>query len=1082
LRRRAFLATLANISFSLAPLVMRLITVVVCCFTGLVLVGNAPAQPYGLSSRPAVGPFLDDVMPESAPTISGNWSAVVAFTNLTFTNAIGLTYIPGTSKLVVWEREGRIWSFTNHTSANSKTLVLDISSQCQGWDDSGLLNLAFHPAFATNRYFYVYYTWVTPGTVEGGPTTHPTEYVPGKYHDRLSRFTLDAAGIALPGSELVLVDQAGDSAWHNGSGFFFHPVNGFLYWTDGDDERSPAQVIDQKLFAGVFRIDVDMRGGSISHPIPRQPQNGVTGNYYIPNSNPFVGQTGVLEEFYALGLRSPHRMTYDTVSDRIFIADVGAGAREELDIIEPTDPAGLNFQWSVIEGLNGDLTLPYLGVNKRPVLDYDHSSGDGYAIIGGHVYRGGEFAADLGGKYIFGDNVTRNIWALNEATVPPSKILLCVMPAGTGPTSQANYLGLSSFGEDQNHELYFCQMSNEGGRIYKFARSGPPPASRPMPALLSETGVFQDLATLTPSPKLVPYTVNSPLWSDAALKQRWMALPTGTQIQFSPTGEWSFPNGSVFVKHFTLQTNENNPSLLRRLETRLLVRDTNGAAYGVTYKWRPDNSDADLLTNSVSENILITTTTGTRTQQWYYPSRSDCLRCHTPAASFVLGVKTRQLTGNFAYPSTGVTDVQLRAWNHVGLFDVSLNEAAIPDYDKLVSISDTSADLEMRVRSYLDANCSQCHRPGGVRAVWDARYNTPLASQGIINGTVVDSLGITRAKVVAPQDLSRSIMYLRLNSLDTHKMPPLARNMIDTNAVTTLATWINSIPATNGLPAPARGSYAELLLAYGPIGYWRFQESAAIPPIAYDYTSGNDLINANVGSTAGPLLPGFETTNRAARYNGSNARSQTGGSLMNGLTRFTLCGWFKADSMPQPTRTALFGQNDVAEFGFHSSVYGIWIANNATALLPGNISLSPNTWYFAVATVDDTSLKLYLNATLVASQLTSFSGYSSADPFSVGAAVLDSTGNYFAGGIDEVALFDKALTALQIRTLYSSATNGPAQLGIQQFDNPVVLTWPYGTLQSSELPQGIYTNVPGALSPYTNAIDSQRKFFRLRID
>ena len=203
---------------------------------------------------------------------------------------------------------------------------------------------------------------------------------------------------------------------------------------------------------------------------------------------------------------------------------------------------------------------------------------------------------------------------------------------------------------------------------------------------------------------------------------------------------------------------------------------------------------------------------------------------------------------------------------------------------------------------------------------------------------------------------------------------------------------------------------------------------------------------------------------------------------MNGLTRFTLCGWFRADSMPQPARTALFGQNDVAEFGFHNSVFGIWIANNAIALLPASISLSPNAWHFAVATVDGTSLKLYLNGALVASQLTTFSAYSSAGPFSVGAAVLDSTGNYFTGVIDEVALFDKALTAPQIRTLYSAATNGPAQLRIQQFDNPVVLTWPYGTLQSSDLPQGVYTNVPGGLSPYTNAINSQRKFFRLRID
>jgi glucose/arabinose dehydrogenase len=111
---------------------------------------------------------------------------------------------------------------------------------------------------------------------------------------------------------------------------FFHPVNGFLYVTNGDDERGANnQRINVSLHSGVLRIDVDQRGGSISHPIPRQPVNGTTANYYIPNDNPFVGQAGVLEEFFCIGLRSPHRMTYDPVSSRIFIGDVGQGAREE---------------------------------------------------------------------------------------------------------------------------------------------------------------------------------------------------------------------------------------------------------------------------------------------------------------------------------------------------------------------------------------------------------------------------------------------------------------------------------------------------------------------------------------------------------------------------------------------------------------------------------------------------------------------------------------------------------------------------------------------------------------------------------
>ena len=465
-------------------------------------------------------------MPEAAPVISGNWSVVVAFTNLMFTNALGIVAVPGTTKLVVWEREGRVYSFDNAPSASSKTLVLDIHNQCQGWDDSGLLNLVFHPGFATNRFMFVYYTWVTPGTVAGSPTQRPTEYVPGKYHDRLSRFTLDASAVAIPSSELVLVDQTGDSVWHNGGGMFFHPLNGFLHWTDGDDERAPTQIINQSLFSGVFRIDVDMRGGNISHPIPRQPARGSTANYFIPNDNPFVGQSGVLEEFYALGLRSPHRMTYDLPSGRIFIGEVGAGSREEIDLIEPTDPPGLNFQWSRIEGMGGDLTPPYIGVNKRPIIDYTHS--EGQAVIGGYVYRGSEFAADLGGKYIFGDNVQKKIWVLNESTSPPGKILLCLMPTGAGPNSGSDYTGLSSFGLDQNDELYLCQMSSVGGRIYKLARSGPPPASRPFPPLLSQTGAFQNTSTLTPGGRLIPYTVNSPLWSDGAVKRRWLALPTTT--------------------------------------------------------------------------------------------------------------------------------------------------------------------------------------------------------------------------------------------------------------------------------------------------------------------------------------------------------------------------------------------------------------------------------------------------------------------------------------------------------------------------------------------------------------------------
>ena len=757
-------------------------------------------QDYGLKERVRIGAFLGGKMPPLGPGISGNWKAVPAFPNLPFKNALGLCPLPGSQRLVVWEREGRVWSFENNADATEKKLILDVSDRCQGWDDSGLLGLAFHPQFQTNRFVFVSYTWVPPGTVEGNAEERPPVEKPNR--DRLSRFTLDANGVAIPGSEIVLIDQEARTVWHNGGGMFFHPTNGFLYVSEGDDEEDDAQITDRNLFGGVWRIDVDQRGGAISHPIPRQPQNGKTANYFIPNDNPFVGKPNVLEEFYAIGLRSPHRMTYDAPSGRIFIGDVGNGEREEIDVIDANDPAGLNFQWPQAEGFKGELVPPFIGVSKGPVIDYNH--GEGNAVIGGYVYRGKRWADDLGGRYIFGDNGTGAIWALDESTVPATKTQLTTLPNGSGPNSGSSYVGLSSFGVDHNGELYLCQMSSEAGYIFRLERTGPPPVRRPFPKLLSQTGAFSDTAKLIPAPGLIAYSVNSPLWSDGSEKSRWMALPGDEKIEFSEKGEWKFPDGTVFVKHFELATDERQPAKRRRLETRILVRDANGSAYGLTYKWRADQSDAELLPDALNEDLIIVSADGSsRKQSWSYPSQTDCTRCHTPAASYVLGPNTRQLNGDAFFTETKMRDNQLRAWNHIDLFDQALDEDEIASLDKLVPISDTAVPLEQRVRSYLDANCAHCHRPGGVHALWDARYDTPLAATGIINGMVLNKLDVARARVVAPGDVGRSLLHRRIKSLElTNKMPPLARNVEDHPAVDAFMRWINSMPPVSPLPAP----------------------------------------------------------------------------------------------------------------------------------------------------------------------------------------------------------------------------------------------------------------------------------------
>jgi uncharacterized repeat protein (TIGR03806 family) len=322
--------------------------------------------------------------------------------------------------------------------------------------------------------------------------------------------------------------------------------------------------------------------------------------------------------------------------------------------------------------------------------------------------------------------------------------------------------------------------------------------------LLSQTGAFADTPRLIPAPGLIPYVVNAPLWSDGAVKTRWMALPGEEKIAFAEKGEWAFPNGTVFVKHFELPVDEAHPDVRRRLETRLLVRDASGSAYGVAYKWRADNSDADLVTDAVTEDIAIHTASGaTRTQSWYFPSQTDCIRCHTPAAGYVLGPKTRQLNGDMLYPATQVKDNQLRALNHVALFNPPIDETKVAGLEKLTPISDASAAVETRVRSYLDSNCSQCHRPGGVHALWDARFETPLSTAAILNGLSINKLGIAGARVVRPGDVDHSVLYRRMNALDpVAKMPPVARNTIDPVAVDAVRQWIAAMPPSGELPRP----------------------------------------------------------------------------------------------------------------------------------------------------------------------------------------------------------------------------------------------------------------------------------------
>ncbi|MDA0813920.1 MAG: FG-GAP-like repeat-containing protein, partial [Verrucomicrobia bacterium] len=389
-----------------------------------------------------------------------------------------------------------------------------------------------------------------------------------------------------------------------------------------------------------------------------------------------------------------------------------------------------------------------------------------------------------------------------------------------------------------------------------FPNSTPGVGGAPQPPpTLSATRAFANLSSLTPTSGLIPYDVNSPLWTDGALKRRWIAVPNdgshnsaGERIGFSATEPWDYPVGTVLVKHFELKTNVNNPSIIRRVETRFIVHATDGY-YGVTYRWRANNLDADLLVSGQSEQIPMTQANGSVVNQtWSYPSRVDCMGCHNAAAGQVLGLRTWQLNGNFTYPKTGVTDNQLRALNHLGIFSPALDESQIGSYLRSVDLSDTSVPVEDRMRSYLDSNCAHCHRPGVTNAFFDARFNVPLSQQGIVNGAVLYSQGIDGAQVVRPQSVAQSIMHLRTSNLGAELMPPIGKNVIHSEAVALLEQWIGSLPVDSG-----SGNHAPTALADSALT--AFQTAVDIDLLANDSDpNGDPLTIVNLTQAASGVV------------------------------------------------------------------------------------------------------------------------------------------------------------------------------------------------------------------------------------
>lgn len=763
--------------------------------------GTPPPPPPG----GVLGPYLNGSFEQVAvnPGGSGGGVRIVdAYPGLVFEEAGAMIRQPNANRYFVAERTGKIWWIPATEAGATKNLMLDISGDngdsgttgggevMTSGHDCGLYNIILHPEFENNGYLYAYYTW--SDIPDNLPPDHSNAGFFG-FYQRLSRFTVDLRNPQNPtidkNTELVMMQFSFAGVSHRGSGMAFGP-DGFLYLASGDNfYGATAQRIDRGLWGGILRLDVD-QDRSRSHPPIRLLQDHIDRNwnpeavrqfsgvgYLIPNDNPFNQADGsVYEEYYAIGHRNPYRMSYDEVDDRFWIAEVG-GTEEVSHLVR-----GGNGQWPHNSGLDNGWRAT-LGVTNPGIISYP-----GNSVIGGFVYRGDKFPS-LYGKYLLGNwgGGNKNVHAL---TYDPSKN----DPAtgfATAESTTLELLGevekLVGFGEDPvTGDVFMYSGDVDSGYragLKKFAPDGASgPAPQP-PATLSATGAFSDLGALRPVAGLIPYEPISPLWSDGAAKRRWVGIPSSNRISYSDEGNYEFPVGSVFIKHFEMGS--------RRIETRFMILSPSGRWLNYTYKWRDNQSDADLVGQS---GETFTFDQGGQTHRWTLPSRADCVRCHTREAGHVLGFRTRQLNSVYDYGG-GTRQNQLLYLGSRNLFDAPPSATQLSRVLTSTYVHDESGSLEDRARSYLDSNCSFCHRPGEASgsASWNGLLSASSSGTGLINEDPLLVINDAREKLVAPGAPDLSQIYLRMQAGTPHSMPPVGVNQTDDAARAVVARWIESL-------------------------------------------------------------------------------------------------------------------------------------------------------------------------------------------------------------------------------------------------------------------------------------------------
>jgi putative heme-binding domain-containing protein len=714
---------------------------------------------------------------QGSPEPPEPYRIVPSFPELRFQKPTSLEEFPDQNRLLVTEMGGKIFSFPKEAATSQADLVLDLTARLPA-DLAGknvsLFDAEFHPRFAENRFVFVCY--VHPG--DGG-------------HTRVSRFKLNAESPPRAAADVEQVLITWPSGGHN-AGCLEFGKDGYLYIATGDgsgpnppDGRTTGQTVDD-LLGAVLRIDVD-------HPSQERA-------YGVPQDNPFVALPNARPEIWAYGLRNPWKIGVDPQSGDVFAADNGWETWETIHRIV----RGGNCGWPVMEGRAA--LRSEVAVGPTPIIPpiKDHSHTEANSVIGGPVYRGDKLP-DLAGAFVYGDYITGTIWAVKPDGDSYSHTTLV-------DTDQR----IVAFTQGSRGELYVVDYDFTG-QIYEIVPSDVKDTSATFPRRLSETGLFSSLQKLEPAAGVVPYTVRAGRWLDGAEAERWVAIPGDGRIQPATSVDSGavYPEGTVFVKHLRLPASEGRAAV--QLETQLLHFER-GVWRPYSYLWDEAGRDATLVESIGTGRPLKFAATPAEKENpadrtWHVNAVNECKLCHNAGPRFVLGFALNQL--DFSPDGGSQATNQLRRLADEGVITATPSLDS-NDPSRLVNPHDAAQSLDDRARSYLHANCSACHHPGGNAIVsFFLRRDLPFEKLNTNKGTGIGTFGMHDAKLIVPGDPYRSVLMYRMSKLGYARMPYIGSRVVDGDGVALIEQWIRSLPsdstATRSAPLTSGSAAAAAL-------------------------------------------------------------------------------------------------------------------------------------------------------------------------------------------------------------------------------------------------------------------------------